>query len=107
MKNRPLKSGKKIYRSTFTYFIPSPPLRKNGYREVEFDKIMRGIFDSGFELESFNTQAAANGIFIIVVLKTLNKKIYQSDFKLDVHEKFQLSHAHPSEDIFLEDDSNE
>jgi hypothetical protein len=106
MSNRSPRSGKKIFRSTFTYFIPAPPLRRNGYREIEFDKIMRGIFETGFELESLQSQSSPNGVFLIGVLKTHQKKIYESDKAQDLHEKFRLSHTHSSPDIILDEEEN-
>ena len=98
------KSEKKIYHSTFTYFIPSPPSRKSGYREVEFDKIMSGILSSGFELVSLQTVSSTNGIYVVAVLKTKDKKVFQMDVKQDIHEKFKLSHSHSSPDIILEEE---
>jgi hypothetical protein len=106
MIRRPVKSGKKLYRTTFTYFIPSPPQRKSGYREIEFDKIMRGIFECGFELESFHTQSSENGIFLIGILKTNNKKIFESDLKQDIHDRFKLSHLHSSPEIILDENED-
>ncbi len=104
MAKRLKKSEKKIYHSTFTYFIPSPPLRKSGYREVEFDKIMSGLLSSGFELVSLQTVSSTNGIFMVAVLKTNEKKVFQMDLKQDIHEKFRLSHSHSSPDILLEEE---
>lgn len=106
MSSRSSRSGKKTYRSTFTYFIPAPPLRKNGYREIEFDKIMRGILETGFELESLQTQSSANGLFLVGVLKTNQKKIFETDMKQDLHERFKLSHSHSSPDIILEEEED-
>jgi hypothetical protein len=97
-------SEKKIYHSTFTYFIPSPPSRKSGYREVEFDKIMSGVLSSGFDLVSLQTVSSTNGIYVVAVLKTKDKKVFQMDSKQDIHEKFKLSHAHSSPDIILEEE---
>ena len=93
-----------MYRTTFTYFIPSPPQRKSGYREIEFDKIMRGILQSGFEIESIETQGSPNGMFVMALLKTSNKKIFESDAGQDLHEKFKLSNEHFSGDIILDDE---
>jgi hypothetical protein len=104
MAKRLKKSEKKIYHSTFTYFIPSPPLRKSGYREVEFDKIMSGLLSGGFELVSLQTVSSTNGIFMVAVLKTNEKKVFQTDLKQDIHEKFKLSHSHSSPDILLEEE---
>lgn len=106
MKTRLVRSGKKIYRTTFTYFIPAPPQRKTGYREIEFDKIMRGILETGFELESLHTENVDNGIFLIGVLKTQNKKIFDTDLHLNIHENFKLSHGHSSPEIILDEEDD-
>ena len=98
------ESEKKIYRSTFTYFIPSPPLRKSGYREVEFDKIMKGILEIGFEIDNLQTVPTTHGIYIIIILKTQNKKVLQLDLKLDMHENFKLTHTHSSPEIILDEE---
>jgi hypothetical protein len=107
MNTRSRASGKKHYRTTFTYFIPSPPPRKNGYREIELDKILRGLLDAGFELESFSTQSSPTGIFLFTVLSTTSKKVYESDQKQDLHDRFKLSHTHSSPDILLEEENDD
>jgi hypothetical protein len=94
----------KVSKRTFTYFIPAPPARKSGYREREFDKIMRGIFDSGFELHDLQTQAVPTGLFIIATLKTSSKKTLALDETFDIQEQFRLSHSHSSPDIVLDED---
>lgn len=96
-------TSKKVFK-TFTYFIPSPPARKNGYREKEFDKIMQGILQSGFELVDLQTQGMDNGIFIVVVLSVPSKKIGLLDEHLDIHDKFKLKDSHSSPDIELDDE---
>ena len=105
MNTRLVKSGhtKKDIR-TFTYFIPSPPMRKSGYREKEFDKIMSGILQSGFELIELKTESSENGIFIIAIINAKTKKIGKLDEHLDIHEKFKLMDKHASTDIELEDE---
>lgn len=106
MSSRSPRSGKKIYRKTFTYFIPAPPHRKNGYREIEFDKIMCGILENGFELESIQTQASTNGLFILAVIKTNQKKVFALDLNQDIQERFKLSDTHSSPDIILDEDED-
>ena len=88
---------------TFTYFIPGPPHRKNGYREKEFDKIMHGILQSGFELMDLQTQSMENGMFIVALLKAPTTKIAKIDENLDMQDKFKLQDSHSSPDIELED----
>jgi hypothetical protein len=105
MSNRSVKSTKKTsFLSTFTYFIPAPPHRKSGYREREFDKIMAGILQSGFELEKLETQAVETGLYVVAVLRSRTKKIYQLDASQDLQENFKLSHSHSTPDIELDPD---
>lgn len=106
MSTRQPDSGKKIFRKTFTYFLPAPPLRKSGYREVEFDKMMKGFIETGFEVESLQSQSVSTGLFIICVLKTTLKKVYEKDIALDLHENFKLSHTHSSPDIILDEEED-
>lgn len=109
MSNRATKSGKKTYRTTFTYFIPAPPHRKTGYREMEFDKIMQGILQAGFDIESFHTQASGSehgGFFIVALLKTTSKKTFEMDLKQDLHDRFKLSHTHSSPDFILDEEED-
>lgn len=96
-------STKKVFK-TFTYFIPSPPARKHGYREKEFDKIMQGILQSGFELVDLQTQGMENGMFVVVVLSVPSKKIALLDEHLDIHDKFKLRDSHSSPEIELDDE---
>ena len=99
-------SGNKMKEfKTFTYFIPAPPHRKNGYREKEFDKIMHGILQSGFELIDLKTQAMENGMFVLALLKVPNKKIAKIDENLDMQDKFKLRDSHSSPDIELDDEN--
>lgn len=106
MSNRSVRSSKKIFRKTFTYYIPAPPHRKSGYREIEFDKIMQGILSTGFEIETLQSQATENGLFVLAVLKTNNKKIFEMDISQDIHDRFKLSHTHSSPDIILDEEED-
>lgn len=109
MSTRSVRSGKKLYRTTFTYFIPAPPHRKTGYREIEFDKIMQGILSTGFEIDELRTQATGGetgGLFIIALLKTNSKKVFEMDLKQDLHDRFKLSHTHSSPDIVLDEEED-
>lgn len=105
MSTRQSKSGKaKKTLKTFTYFLPAPPQRKTGYREKEFDKIIQGIIQSGFEIVQMQTQSVSTGVFIIVTLSASSKKIADLDANLDMQELFRLTDTHPSGDIILEDE---
>jgi len=96
-------ASKKTFK-TFTYFIPAPPPRKNGYREKEFDKIMQGILQSGFELIDLQTQGMENGLFILVVLGVPSRKVAQIDEHLDMHDRFKLRDSHSSPEIILDEE---
>ena len=109
MSTRSTSSGKKLFRKTFTYYIPAPPHRKSGYREREFDKIMQGILQTGFEIESLQTQSAggeSGGLFVVAILKTNSKKVFDRDVNQDLQEEFKLSHTHSSPDIILDEEED-
>lgn len=106
MGTKPVRSSKKIFRKTFTYYIPAPPHRKSGYREIEFDKIMQGILSTGFEIETLQSQSTENGLFVLAVLRTNSKKIFDMDASQDIHDKFKLSHSHSSPDIILDEEED-
>lgn len=106
MSKRGNQSGKRIFRRSFTYFIPAPPSRKSGYREIEFDKIMSGILDLGFEIEHFNSESTPNGIFVVALLKTKSKKVFEIDLAHDMQDRFRLAHTHSSPDIILDEDED-
>lgn len=92
---------------SFTYFIPAPPPRKNGYREKEFDKIFNGILQSGFEILEFRTESTETGIFVFTLLRPSSNKIAKLDEYLDIQDKFKLETRHASPDIEIEEDTDE
>lgn len=106
MGTRSKVSTKKIFRKTFTYYIPAPPHRKSGYREMEFDKIMQGLLSTGFEIETLQSQGTEHGLFVLAVLKTNSKKIFDLDATQDLHTNFKLSHSHSSPDIILDEEED-
>lgn len=68
-------------KKTFTYYIPSPPNRKSGYQEREFDAITEYITALGFELISFTVQGhtgtdGASGMWVICLLGAPTKDVY-------------------------------
>ena len=56
----------------FTYFLPSPPSRKTGYREKEFDQITKEAIAKGYTILELNTRANASGVWIILKLRKTN-----------------------------------
>lgn len=63
---------------TFTYFIPSPPKRKTGYQEKEFDQLISYINNEDFKICCIQTQAStqsdSSGMWVILQIRPLNKK---------------------------------
>jgi len=61
---------------SFTFYIPSPPVRKVGYREKEFDKIFYSFINQGFQILDFKTQTNSNeshsGMWLIFIVCSLN-----------------------------------
>jgi hypothetical protein len=60
---------KKVKIQTFTYFLPTPPQRKRGFREKEFDNLFAKIVDSDHQLLEMHTEQNDSGMWIILVLK--------------------------------------
>lgn len=62
---------KKVRLKTFTYYIPSPPVRKSGYQEKEFDRLFHELAQFGLELHQIHTQAdpTVGGMWIILVYR--------------------------------------
>lgn len=63
---------------TFTYFIPAPPVRKQGYREKSFDKLIKRLTKMDFEIIDIKTQAVNNdlksGMWVIVSIRPQSSK---------------------------------
>ncbi|MES2529347.1 MAG: hypothetical protein V4598_19825 [Bdellovibrionota bacterium] len=111
MSIRRTSSGKnKNLVKTFTFYIPAPPHRKTGYREREFDKIMQGILTSGFDLVNLQCQPVGgsenSGLFIVAIIKAKDKKVWNLDMELDIHERFKLAERHSSPDIILDEEED-
>lgn len=68
---------------TFTYFIPSPPHRRTGYQEKEFDAITHQIADMGFSIISIKTTAYAtaekSGMWAVCLLGAPNKEVFDKE----------------------------
>lgn len=75
---------------TFTYFIPAPPLRKTGYRETEFDKIVSHLLSLDFEIIDLKTESVStnqsSGIWIICLIRALTKKAAKLELDFDYKE---------------------
>jgi len=69
-------------KKTFTYYVPSPPLRKTGYQEREFDSIMEYIVNLGFDIIDFKMESHAtegkSGLWIVCLLGANTEAIYNT-----------------------------
>jgi hypothetical protein len=63
---------------SFTFYIPSPPARKVGYREKEFDKIFYTFINSGYQILDFKTQTNSgqqhSGMWVIFIVRSTNSQ---------------------------------
>lgn len=76
-----------VGKRTFTYFIPSPPSRKSGYQEKEFDHIVSYLIKKGLDiidikLESLNT-SHSSGLWIICILGAKTKDLLDQDLEVE------------------------
>lgn len=78
---------------TFTYYIPGPPERKNGYQEKEFDTTLTQLLQKGFKVLSFHTQthqsANQSGMWVIFLLKG-RKKLWEEDILSNKDNKLSI-----------------
>ncbi len=74
---------------TFTYYVPSPPKRKFGYREKEFDRAVYQFINRGYKI--INIQAIQNngvdysGMWVIFTVKSLNRRADKLDLDLSIN----------------------
>lgn len=99
------KKTTRLYQSTFTYFIPSPPKRSDGYREREIDKITRGMTQEGFNIDNVLMESVDHGVFVIFTLSTKSKKTFLKDQHQEIHLDFTLNSKSSSPDIIHDNDS--
>ena len=74
---------------SFTFYVPSPPPRKAGYREKEFDKIFYSFINKGYEIVDFKTQTnsaqAHSGMWLIFIVRSTNTE----SSKLNLEEELE------------------
>lgn len=72
---------------TFTYYIPAPPDRKNGYQEKEFDQIFNYLMDNDFDLVDIKTEACAGsksaGMWLVCILGAKTNHACKFDLDID------------------------
>ncbi len=94
-------------KKTFTFYIPSPPERKSGYQEKEFDAVIEHIISLGFEIIDFKLQSHSSdkgsGLWAICIIGAKNKKVFEQKIHFD-YSKFQEHNPHSEHHIPLDPD---
>jgi hypothetical protein len=82
---------------SFTFFIPSPPARTTGYREMQFDKLFYDFINRGYRILNFTTQASAgekqSGMWIIFVVQATNKEAEALNLEEIFHDSIRSKSA--------------
>lgn len=76
-----------LKRRSFTYFIPAPPARKNGYQEKEIDSITNYLLENDFEIISrdikvLNTEKSS-GAWVFFLLGATSQKAVNSNLNFE------------------------
>lgn len=87
---------------SFTYYIPSPPDRRSGYREKQFDKVFYEFINRGYKVLDTKTQSntgqPGSGMWVMFTVQATNKEAE----KLDLNSFFNDQVA-PDLENFQED----
>ena len=87
---KPFNRNKDFKIQSFTYFIPSPPLRATGYREKQFDKLFYEFINKGFKILSVNTQSVSgekhSGMWLVFIVKARNKEAEKLNLEVEIDE---------------------
>lgn len=100
--------GKKSYKKikTLTYYLPSPPDRKTGYQEKEFDHITSYLIGKNFDIIDFKMQASSSekssGVWILCLLGAKTQQAADMNIEIDYNEV-----AHMQEGVIKLDPSIE
>jgi hypothetical protein len=111
-----LKLIKNIFKSnnnykiqSFTFFIPSPPIRPTGYREKHFDRIFFNFINRGYKILSITTQSLSgtnqSGMWVICIVQALNEeanKLNLDDLLLELKPEGKIEGLY-----YLNDENNE
>jgi len=79
----PLGLARPFKIQTFTYYIPSPPHRKTGYREKQFDKVFFEFINRGYKILNTQTQAStgqdSSGMWVIFTVQAQTEEANSLD----------------------------
>jgi hypothetical protein len=72
---------------SFTYYLPSPPARKHGYQEKEFDQVFSYLLTHGYELIEFKMQSIASndqsGVWLCSILGVTDPELVDKEIDID------------------------
>lgn len=72
---------------SFTYFIPSPPSRKTGYQEKEFDQVFSYLMKKQYDVLELKTESISSsdssGMWIICILGAKTQEAYEANIEID------------------------
>jgi len=85
---------KKEYKiQSFTFYIPSPPERRHGYREKQFDKVFYHFINLGYEIISTQTQAnphpGHSGMWFVCIVRAKNDEAEKLNLDNILMDEFQ------------------
>lgn len=93
---------------SFTYYIPAPPERKNGYQEKEFDQIFDHLMSLDFDILDFKTQAYAgeksSGMWIVCILGAKTEKAAKYNLDIEYTDISKTMESHIQLDPSIEHD---
>lgn len=95
---------------SFTYFLPSPPSRKQGYQEKEFDHIFSHLLKPSdydlidLKMETLNTPESS-GVWILCLLGAKTKEAMERQINIDYHEVAAQLSTHIKMDPLIEHDT--
>ncbi len=89
----------RVYKiQSFTFYIPSPPPRSNGYREKQFDKLFYEFINKGYKIIHFNTQASTgekhSGMWLVFIVQALNKEAEALNLEEFFHDSLKNKESH-------------
>jgi hypothetical protein len=95
-----LQKKEKSFQS-FTYYIPSPPERKAGYQERQFDQIVNYLLQHNYRIDQLNctpnTQQKHSGMWVVLVLESEKQNAIKYPLA-ELLKKFALNSEDTSKD---------
>ena len=90
----------------FTYFLPTPPKRKTGYQEKEFDRIVSHIISLGFAIKDIKLSTVSgtlsSGMWILCLLEPLTPKAAKMNLEITYSDVTEKMSSHIPMDPMIE-----